>query len=368
AILQHGTAPTEPAKKPGQSGKILAVAGGLLLTAVLATAAIILQPKKTSPIATEAGTAGGATHTVKPTIAEEPKPSQAPASARDKTPYSTIDMNPPGGRPTIQFNFPEDVNIGLIASLTSLKKTYACKGKTKPMLLGSCVYFPGVAALEHPEYIDRFRSPDLFAVHVDTSGTASGETDKFENSTFKHFLHIDSICHVSLIECSKIDDGIVDDLEKLPNLRMLELQDSNITMHRLATSPLLKRITHLTINTLDNVSEVLAALKGSKNLILLDLQNTRLNKAQIKEIAEMPALQCLRCAGTRLTDNDLQILAKLKDLRILHCPSDQVTSKADPRMVQALDTKSSPSGRTRPAEPSEEERAMKDFLPSAPSK
>ncbi|MBS1992091.1 MAG: protein kinase [Cyanobacteria bacterium SZAS LIN-3] len=365
AILQHGT---KPSQKAHQSRKIPAVAGGLLLTAVLATIAIVLQSKKPSPTATSLATAGGAPAIIKAAPVDDTRSAKTPASARDKTPYSTIDMNAPGGRPTIQFNFPEDVNLGLMASLTSLRQTYPCQGKTKPMLLGSCVYFPGVVVLEHPEYIDRFRSGDLFAVHVDASGPSAAETDKFENSTFKHFLHIASLVHVSLIECSKIDDGIVDDLEKLPNLHMLELQDSNITMHRLATSPLLKRLSHLTINTLDNVSEVLAALKGSKNLILLDLQNTRLHTAQIKEIAEMPALQCLRCAGTRLTDSDLQILSKLKNLRLIHCPATQVTSKADPRMTQLLDSKSSPSGKATPSQPSEEERAMQDFLPSAPTK
>jgi len=285
------------------------------------------------------------------------------AKPQDKTPWATIDSPSVPGKSYIHFKFPRDICLGVMTSMAS-KLRCVCQGQLPPLVHGTCVYAPDATVVEHPEYFERFGPSDLWGLTVDTTGVTSASTDKFDVNVFKHCLHLKSLVGISFIYCSKLNDSVMDYVEQFPFLTKFTSIESNISMARLARSPILKRLDQLSVSTKEDLHPLLQALKGSTAMQVLDTSGSQLSSEDIKLIATMPNIFWLRSKRAAPTDADLRVLSKMTKLKRIDCSKAKLTANADPKMLKIVSASDGPENAEAKAKRAAEQQSLKDLFPT----
>jgi internalin A len=139
-------------------------------------------------------------------------------------------------------------------------------------------------------------------------------------------LQRDSRGVVRWIEATKgeVNDQALRLFPNLPGLEWLEIGGGKITPSGIASlknCPLLKR---LYLHDLNLGGDALPWLADLKNLEALSLQRTGIDGAVIKNL-KSPALTVLNLSGDKITDDDMGLIASIKDLEVLALADTKVT-------------------------------------------
>jgi hypothetical protein len=116
----------------------------------------------------------------------------------------------------------------------------------------------------------------------------------------------------------KIGDGSgFEHLEKLPGLKVLDLEDSGITDTTLDLLRPLIQLRRLNVAGTEISDHGLHNLSGMTSLEALDVHNTSISDAGAYKIADLQSLRSLNVSRTRITDKGIVALVSLQHLRHL---------------------------------------------------
>lgn len=127
------------------------------------------------------------------------------------------------------------------------------------------------------------------------------------------------------LHCPKVTDAGLKALAPLKNLTALDLQHSKITGAGLNELEARKNITYLHLHMTRVTDAGLKGLRDYENLTYLSLYDTRVTDAGMKELAPLKKLTTLYLGHTKVTGLGLKDLAPLRHLQTLHIDNWELT-------------------------------------------
>jgi serine/threonine protein kinase len=236
-------------------------------------------------------------------------------------PTSTIKSGP-DGRKYLVLKFPGDASFGIFKDPTFVdgkleaKDTVTWPISTKPK------FEPSIRFLQHPENLEIFGPDSLFGLNL-----IACPREQKESGVLHQINRLTGLKELNFSE-SDIVNGDITDLNKLINLQFLFLDNTNMNGKTLAKLSRLRQLNYLRYCRSQGVSELLAALKGSKCITDLYLTGDYLTASDFKLIATLTELKMLQLKQTRMTDADLQALTALTKLKYLACDKTKLTALA----------------------------------------
>jgi Leucine-rich repeat (LRR) protein len=111
------------------------------------------------------------------------------------------------------------------------------------------------------------------------------------------------------------DDAVVVNIRKLPSLKRVDLQCTDVTDIAMADVGRLQRLEHLNLDGTDISDSGVSSLARLPRLKTLSLRGTRVTDACMASVSSMSTLQELDLSKTGITESGLNAIDRLKDLR-----------------------------------------------------
>lgn len=182
------------------------------------------------------------------------------------------------------------------------------------------------------------------AVTDQSFGALSGMTKLKEFDIFRTRVGNDALAAISgakemakmkLRDCAITSKGIVEHIEKFPNLVALDLSETSIKDAALAAIGKLPKLEDLNLWHTRVSDAGLASLVGLK-LKRLNLDDTNVGDEALESIAKMDTLVFIHLGKTAVSDAGIQKLAGLKGLKELILTNTTLTPKAVEKLQQQL--------------------------------
>jgi hypothetical protein len=117
--------------------------------------------------------------------------------------------------------------------------------------------------------------------------------------------------------CTELTPAIIPALKSLPNIQSFDASGSSLKGGELANLRFWPSLKVLTLSHCVEVTPILSALKGSRNLESLAVSDTGIGASDYRLIASLPNLKALVLDGNKISSEDLQQLSRLNHLREL---------------------------------------------------
>ncbi|MBP9092667.1 serine/threonine protein kinase [bacterium] len=235
--------------------------------------------------------------------AQEPK-----GSEKDQTPFSSLETV--GNKTKLVFNFPEDIALGLLSDdfvngLVGVGRN--AKGRLEYPSNVELTYTPTTILKKYPQYLKRFKPGDFHILNLDQS--AAG--DEMLKAVAANAPWIE---YLVFKEAKDITAKSIPSLSSFYNLRILEASGSTISGDILAQADCWAKLEQLHWEQANNPGPLLKKLQSSP-ITVLRLEHTNLTSEDFESIAKLSGLTNLTLTGSRITEKDCKVLAKLKHVR-----------------------------------------------------
>lgn len=238
---------------------------------------------------------------------------QAPATVAENRELEDIsvpflkDDGQPNGIKT--FVFPTSVSLGnlFIEQPGKERLTVECMGTKTAPVAGLTTFEADKICGVHPKIYRKFSKGDIQAVILPPAATDTDDELHFLN----HLTEI-GILNVDGSDITAAGLKVVDEMPKLTNLSAANLK--KLSGKDLAESKILPRLQNLNFNGGSDVGPLIEALKNSKNMTDLSLNNCRLTAADIKTLASIKNLTRISLNDCNLTTEDIKPLATMPTL------------------------------------------------------
>jgi serine/threonine protein kinase len=245
-------------------------------------------------------------------------------SPANLAPFSSV-ITREDGQKCILFKFPPEELLGAI-QIDNDKDQIKCRGDVTIPYGHKLTFIASTICLVHPEYLHRLRPDDFESLAIQPVMESGVLTD----TSLEHITHLTGLTTLTIDFCGQLDDGALPYIEKLPKLQTLNIDGTNITPARLATSPLLRRLNGLTIQTEKNITPLLKSLKGSTTLEHLCIKETQLQHSDYQLIAAIKNLKTLETPKCETTNQDLATISTLDKLTHINIQDSHINLDAVP--------------------------------------
>ncbi len=126
---------------------------------------------------------------------------------------------------------------------------------------------------------------------------------------------------------SKVTNGGLAHLAKLPNLRQLDVRNSPVDKDGAAAIGALTSLESLKLDGGEMTDEAVQALNPLSELKYLEISNVRLSPGGWSQLANHPNLESLYISSSNMSDDGLAIIGQLKSLKILWLNSVPITDR-----------------------------------------
>ncbi len=133
---------------------------------------------------------------------------------------------------------------------------------------------------------------------------------------------------------SKVTNGGLAHLAKLPNLKQLDVRNSPVDKDGASAIAALTGLETLKVDGGEMTDEAVQALNPLSELKNLEISNVRLSPGGWSQLANHPHLESLYISSSNISDDTLAIIGQLKELRILHLNSVAISDRG---LVQLKD-------------------------------
>ncbi len=230
---------------------------------------------------------------------------------RDTTTGTYSRITQKNNQPIKVFKFSEKFSLGTIYWLNKKEKGQFFARGTKEMPLYSDVKFDSDLAIQtYPELLTKFRPDEISWLVVDGANPRNP-------ILAKSIVHLTGLKHLD-IKNSELSNADLKTLEQLKKLAILNLSGTVVDSSALAKSPLLKQIFVIQIESMNEPSVLLESLLKHNQLDNLDVRHMILQRKDFATISKMSTLRLLTIKSTNVTDEDLEAMTKLTNLRQLN--------------------------------------------------
>lgn len=209
------------------------------------------------------------------------------------------------------FHFSDKFSLGTMYWSNKKEKGQfeACGTHEMPVCKGAKLS-SALAVQSYPDLLTKFRPDDLSWLVV--------EGFKPPNPTLaSSIIHLASLTRLD-VRNSELTNSDLKTLEQLKNLKILSLSGSTVRGADLAQCSLLKQLTVLQFESIEEPTALLEALLKQNKLESLDLRHMKLQHKDFATISKMSTLHSLTIKSTNVTDEDLKTLTKLTNLKQLN--------------------------------------------------
>ncbi|MBP9090176.1 serine/threonine protein kinase [bacterium] len=231
-------------------------------------------------------------------------------SLKETTPFATVRQVK--GRKIVTFDFPNDALIGMIYSWnqdTGTEQIVKAKGRLKYDKGEWLCFIPSRIIAKYPHYLKRFSPGVLTGIRLN------------ENSDSDQILDfctiIPGIEYLELHRTKNLTNKCIASLNKFTELEEFDGYHSTIGGIALSRAECWAKIREFRYSHCPNVSPLLAKLKSSEKLTLLDVHESNLTYQDYKAISELTNLRELKFESDRMTLNELKLLANLPNLETI---------------------------------------------------
>ncbi len=226
------------------------------------------------------------------------------------------------GQKYVTLQYPDNLDIGYFCSPPKHDKRMHARGSFKWPVTEPPLFEPSAEFMEDPANLSIFLPNDLYGL-----GFLNCRPDQIKKAEVKKISRLTGLQYLDMEEIAVFGDDDLDTLASLDKLSFLGLNATTVSGTHLAQFPLLKKLSWLRFSRCVDASKVVAALRGNKNLTMLQLKNDNLNESDFKAIATIPNLIGLNLDGTLTKMSDISCFIPLKKLEVLMLPECKVTIK-----------------------------------------
>ncbi len=239
------------------------------------------------------------------------------------------------------FNFP-NLQFGIITPNDDMRKGWLARGHIECPAETKLTFTAKDKMMSHPENFKAFRNGDFSSIEL--RYLAEGKPPKSDamfalpeasmadiSGALKQMAHLDKLPSLSLAHCTQTTDEDIALLNQFPHLTDLELINTNAKGGELAKLTYLKNLRNLDFTACRQISPLLRALAGSKNMVCLkanELSDGPLSKEDISNIATLPNLEKLEINSDGVNNEAIEILARLPKLKDLSANMGTVDKQA----------------------------------------
>lgn len=126
---------------------------------------------------------------------------------------------------------------------------------------------------------------------------------------------------------SKVTNGGLAHLAKLPNLRQLDVRNSPVDKDGAAAIAAITTLETLKLDGGEMTDEAVQALNPLSELKTLEISNVRLSPGGWSQLTNHPHLETLHINNSNMSDEGLEIIGELKSLKTLLLNSVQITDR-----------------------------------------
>lgn len=224
-----------------------------------------------------------------------------------------------------QFSFPAQVSIGTVGFTEGKRKLVRqAQGNFQVGKWSEFSFTSNQVTASHPELLKFFPDNSLTGLRFLTLKTSSP-------NLIKEVMRHQKLLLLSLSD-SKINDSDFKIIANLKKLRFLTVNSENLSQKVLLESGLLHRLEGVGLIGLSNCTPVLEDLLSGGKLVALALTSADLKKEDFAIIGRMTRLKSLELNGTRLNDDDLKQLTRLQDLEYINVQATNITVRSVPTL------------------------------------
>lgn len=239
------------------------------------------------------------------------------------------------------FNFPKIV-FGAIYCESGAQREWRASGRNEYPADAQLMFASYSKMMTHPENFKAFKNGDFWGIQL--RSTAEGKPAKSDSflptpqlkmadisAALRQMAHLDKLPYLSLAHCTQTTDNDIELLNQFPHLTDLELINTNAKGGEVAKLTCLKNLRNLDFTACRQISPLLRALAGSKNIVCLkanELSDGPLSKDDISNIASLPNLEKLEINSDGVNNKSIEILARLPKLKELSANKGTVDGQA----------------------------------------
>ena len=216
-----------------------------------------------------------------------------------------------------EFDFPRTGDIGALSLEDGTSMD--CRGRIEIPAKHLIGFFPSYTALQnHPDLFTRFMGDDFALLYLSKNEAVTPEV-------LKHIPHLTGLKALNL-KFSAVDDRQITMLNQLQNLCCLNVGYSEMTGTSLKKLTGMPRLTALSIDNLSGIPTCLPVICKMQQLLQLGVSKDGLQNDDLKLIASLKNLRILSLNSNKaLNDEGLKNLLPLKNLRWLNMYDTKVT-------------------------------------------
>ncbi|MDP3508391.1 MAG: serine/threonine-protein kinase [Candidatus Melainabacteria bacterium] len=239
------------------------------------------------------------------------------------------------------FNFPKVV-FGTIYCQDGGRKSWLASGRKEYPADAELIFSCHSKMMTHIENFKALRNGDFSSIHL--RYLAEGQPPKSDallptpeaqfsdlSGALRQMSHLDKLGSLSLADCSQLKDDDIKLLNQFPYLTSLDLSNTNAKGGKVAKLTGLKKIRNLDFSACRQISPLLRALSGSKELVWLkasELTDGALSKDDLNNIATLSNLEKLEVNGVGIDNDGIEILSRLPRLKELSAKMGAIDRRA----------------------------------------
>ncbi len=233
---------------------------------------------------------------------------------------------------SIIFHFPSNQSLGKINSDGSTQKAIDAQGTVSLPLKYGIRFNANKYMIEHPSLIEGFRPNDLACFTVPSSPEDIAKVKDAVGPICKltGLLRLD-------LQLSNVNDGDLAEIDKLTSLQELNVNFTDITGPALAKLKRLKELESISFNFNKGTHELVQALAGSEKIhdLSLDSPDLPISDDDLRLIAKMKDIHILDLQNCELTDKKLELLYGMPNLKRLNINGNDISKEAIAKLKKA---------------------------------
>ncbi len=228
------------------------------------------------------------------------------------------------------FNFPKIV-FGMIYSESRGTRPQFASGRLEYAADDPLIFAAKGKMMTHPENFKAIQNGDFDGIHLlylaegkpakEDSMVPAPEAEMSDiSASLRNMAHLNKLKNLSLAHCTQLKDSDIELLDQFPHLNALDLTNTNAKGSEVAKLKCLSTIRNLDFTACRQISPLLRALAGSKNVLWLkasELSDGPLSKEDLSNIATLSNLEKLELNGVGINNDAIEILSRLPKLREL---------------------------------------------------
>jgi serine/threonine protein kinase len=271
-------------------------------------------------------TYGAVTTAVKPATSGAKK---STAETAKLAPFSQI-ITDKNGKLLRHFEFPTNDFIGRMSVQSARSQRWSAQGPHDFAASDDLHFDASPQFMANLKYFERFRPDDLYGVSLMAKAMPQQESNQINDFVFpdsydsditralEYLPRLTSLRELNIDRCKNANDSHVKQLNNLPWLVELTLDNTNFTGPGIVKLKYLRKLKTLHFGRNQGIPELLKALSGSENLRWLRLghpRGTTLTMADYKLIASCKNIERLDLDGCGMNNKILAVLATMPNLK-----------------------------------------------------